>query len=102
MLIGWGSTYGALSEVVDILRRDKVDISLLHFNEIWPFPSDATAAAMAGASKVYDVESNATGQLAHLLRAETGKKVDGKILEFDGRPITPAFVIEQMNKEDYL
>jgi len=101
-LIGWGSTYGALSETVDILRGDKVDINLVHFNEIWPFPADAAVEALSTAKKVYDVESNATAQFAHILRAETGKKVDGKILRFDGRPITPAFIIERMRKEGYL
>jgi 2-oxoglutarate ferredoxin oxidoreductase subunit alpha len=59
-------------------------------------------AALSASKRVYDVESNATAQLAHILRAETGKKVDGKILRFDGRPITPAFIIERMRKEGYL
>lgn len=98
-LIGWGSTFGALSETVDILRKDKVDINLIHFHEIWPFPVEAAVKALSGAEKIYDVESNATGQLAHILRAETGRNVDGKILRFDGRPITPAFIIERLRKE---
>jgi 2-oxoglutarate ferredoxin oxidoreductase subunit alpha len=45
------------------------------------------------------VESNATGQLAHLIRAETGKEVTGSILKFDGRPITPIFIVEKLKKE---
>jgi 2-oxoglutarate ferredoxin oxidoreductase subunit alpha len=97
--IGWGSTWGALTEAVDILRSHKVDTNLIHFNEIWPFPVQAATKALSGAKVIYDVESNATGQLAHILRAETGKKVDAKILKFDGRPITPAFIIEQARKE---
>ena len=32
------------------------------------------------------VENNAAGQLAKLLRRETGIKVDDSILKFDGRP----------------
>ena len=101
-LIGWGSSYGALCEVVDILHKDKIDVNLIHFHEIWPFPAEAATEALAGARKVYDVESNATAQLAHLLRAETSRKVDGVILRFDGRPITPAFIIDWMRKEGYV
>lgn len=101
-LIGWGSTYGALSETVDILCNEKVNVNLVHFNEIWPFPTKATTNVLNNAKSIYTVESNATAQLAHLLRAETGKQVDGKILKFDGRPITPAFIIAQMKKEGYL
>jgi 2-oxoglutarate ferredoxin oxidoreductase subunit alpha len=59
-------------------------------------------AVLSASKRVYDVESNATAQLAHILRAETGKKVDGKILRFDGRPITTAFIIERMRKEGHL
>jgi len=100
-LIGWGSSYGALCEVVDILRSEKIDVNLVHFHEIWPFPAQAASTALANA-RVIDVESNATAQLAHLLRAETGKNVDGRILRFDGRPLTPAFIIDRMLKEGYV
>ena len=98
-LIGWGSTYGALKEAVDILRGDGLDANLLHLNELWPFPMRAVSEVLDGAHRSFVVESNATGQLAHLIRAETGKKVTGSILKFDGRPITPAFIVEKLKKE---
>jgi 2-oxoglutarate ferredoxin oxidoreductase subunit alpha len=45
------------------------------------------------------VENNATGQLAHLIRAETGKEVKGKILKYDGRPFTPDYIMRALRKE---
>lgn len=98
MLIGWGSTYGALREAVDILRREKASVNLLHLREIWPFPAEAVADAMDNNPNSYAVENNATGQLSRLIRAETGKKVSGRILKYDGRPFTPALITERVRE----
>jgi 2-oxoglutarate ferredoxin oxidoreductase subunit alpha len=98
-LIGWGSTYGAIREAVDILRKEGSSVNLLHFDELWPFPAEAVADALSTASSSYVIESNATGQLARLIKAETGKDVSGKILKFDGRPFTPAGIVAAVKKE---
>jgi 2-oxoglutarate ferredoxin oxidoreductase subunit alpha len=95
-LIGWGSTYGAIREAVDTLRKENMSLNLLHLNEIWPFPAETVADALDNAQNSYVIENNAVGQLVHLIRAETGKKVSGKILKYDGRPFTPAYIAEQI------
>ena len=97
-LVGWGSTYGAISEAMDSLRREGVSVNLLHLNELWPFPAEAVADVLDRAHKSYVIENNATGQLAHLIQAETGKKVSGKILKYDGRPFTPAYIAREVRK----
>ena len=38
LLVGWGSTLGVLKEVVESLVQEGIPISLMHFQEIWPFP----------------------------------------------------------------
>jgi 2-oxoglutarate/2-oxoacid ferredoxin oxidoreductase subunit alpha len=98
-LIGWGSTYGALKEAVDILQGDGLDVNLLHLNELWPFPFEAVTDALDGVRKSFVVENNATGQLARLIRAETGRKATGSILKFDGRPLTPTLIVSELKKE---
>jgi len=98
-LIGWGSTYGAIHEAVDMLRRDGASINLLHLDELWPFPAEIVADVLSTAHNSYVIENNATGQLARLIKAETGRDVSGKILKFDGRPFTPAYVAEAVRKE---
>lgn len=98
-LIGWGSTYGAIKEAVDMAMKDGLSVNLVHFNEVWPFPAEATAQALKGTKRIISVENNATAQLAHLLRAETGYQITGKILKFDGRPFSPSFILKQFKRE---
>jgi 2-oxoglutarate ferredoxin oxidoreductase subunit alpha len=98
-LIGWGSTYGAIHEAVDILRKEGASVNMLHLNELWPFPAEAVADAVSKAHSSYVIENNATGQLARLIKAETGYDVSGRILKYDGRPFTPAYVAEAVRKE---
>ena len=98
-LIGWGSTGGAIQEAVDILRREGRSVNMLQLNELWPFPTAAVSDVLGVATNTYVIESNATGQLARLIKTETGRDVSGKILRFDGRPLTPAFIAEAAKKE---
>ncbi|OGN90295.1 MAG: hypothetical protein A2158_06625 [Chloroflexi bacterium RBG_13_46_14] len=99
LLIGWGSSYGALCEAVDILKERGMDAGMINLNHLSPFPAEAVADAINNGTRSIVVEGNATGQLASLIRTETGRKVDGKILKFDGRPITPGYIIEKLEKE---
>jgi 2-oxoglutarate ferredoxin oxidoreductase subunit alpha len=98
-LIGWGSTYGAIHEAVDILRKEDASVSMLHLSELWPFPAKVVADAVSKARSSYVIENNATGQLVQLIKAETGYDVSGRILKFDGRPFTPAYIAEAVRKE---
>jgi 2-oxoglutarate ferredoxin oxidoreductase subunit alpha len=98
-LIGWGSTYGAIHEAVDSLRKEDASVNMLHLNELWPFPAKAVADAVSKARNSYAIENNATGQLAYLIKAETGYDVSGRILKYDGRPFTPAYIAQAVRKE---
>jgi 2-oxoglutarate ferredoxin oxidoreductase subunit alpha len=98
VLVGWGGTGGALREAVDILNAGGAGVSMLHLNELWPFPAEAVAGALGKARRSYVVEGNATGQLARLIRMETGQAAGGQILRFDGRPITPAQIAAAVRK----
>lgn len=98
-LIGWGSTYGAICEAVNILNKEGMSVNSLHLTELWPFPAGEVARVLDDAQSCYVVESNATGQLHQLIQAETGKSSGGKILKYDGRPFTPADIVQQVKKE---
>ncbi len=98
-LVGWGSTYGAIKEAADILQQDGVAASILHLNELWPFPAESVSAVLGKPAKSVVIESNATAQLARLIRAETGIKVKSSILKFDGRPISPSYIINELKRE---
>ena len=66
---------------------------MVHLSELWPFPAEAVAAALAGAKKLVMVEMNATGQANRLLRQETGLKADHLVLKYDGAPFTPEYIL---------
>lgn len=99
LLIGWGSTYSAIREAIDVLRKEGMSINSLHLNELWPFPAEAVADALHSARHSRVIENNATGQLAHLIQAETGRKASGRILKYDGRPFTATYIAQEVRKE---
>jgi 2-oxoglutarate ferredoxin oxidoreductase subunit alpha len=45
------------------------------------------------------IEGNATSQLSALIRRETGIKVDGSILKYDGRPFSPGEIVDRLHAE---
>ena len=98
LLIGWGSTTGAIQEAVDRLHKKGMSANSLHISELWPFPAEAVADALGRAHSTFVIENNATGQLSRLIRAMTGKEPSGKILKYDGRPFTPAHIAEEVEK----
>lgn len=86
VLIGFGSTHGVIKEVCE---RSGGKIRAIHIPQVWPFPSGAIRDALAGVKESVCVENNAGGQLALLIRRETGIEVGRKVLKFDGRPFDP-------------
>ncbi len=79
-LLCWGSNKGVCVEAAQ-----KLGLSVVQPVVLSPFPDDAFRRALAGVTKLIAVENNATGQLAHLIKA-FGIDVDEMILKYDGRP----------------
>jgi 2-oxoglutarate ferredoxin oxidoreductase subunit alpha len=44
----------------------------------------------------FAIENNAIGQLAYLIKSETGKDINWKILKFDGRPFSPMHIVKEV------
>ena len=97
-LVGWGSTYGPIKEAAEYLKGNQIDVNVLHFNQVWPFPAEAATACLEK-TKCIVIENNATGQLSNLLRRETGIKPEYNILKFDGRPFSAEYIIREFQKE---
>jgi 2-oxoglutarate ferredoxin oxidoreductase subunit alpha len=98
VLVGWGSTYGVVREAVDVLSQSR-SMAMLHFSEIYPFPSAGQFDYMTlnNAKLSICVENNATGQFAHLMKAETGFECKAKINRYDGRPFTLEGLLGEIN-----
>ncbi|MFW5912375.1 MAG: 2-oxoacid:acceptor oxidoreductase subunit alpha [Candidatus Hadarchaeota archaeon] len=86
LILAWGSTKGAVLDAMDLM-----DISVKFVQPIYlePFPSDEVLQEMDSADKTVCVETNATGQLAEVVKKETLRDVDEKILKYDMRPFNP-------------
>jgi 2-oxoglutarate ferredoxin oxidoreductase subunit alpha len=97
--VSWGSTYGPLREAVDRMNAEQAGrANLLHFTDIWPFPTEAVTAALGAARRLVGVEGNATAQLANLIRANTGLAMDDTILRYDGRAFTPEYILAHLKE----
>jgi 2-oxoglutarate ferredoxin oxidoreductase subunit alpha len=97
-LLGWGSTYGPLRETVDLLNAEGRKAKMLHLRDVWPFPTKKVQAALAGAGRTIMVEGNATGQMAFLLEAHTGVKIDHHVRKYDGRPFSPEYILARLKE----
>ncbi len=53
-----------------------------------PFPIDAVKNILARAERVVCFDGNYSGQLAQLIRAETGVSVHHRVVKYDGRPFS--------------
>jgi 2-oxoglutarate ferredoxin oxidoreductase subunit alpha len=110
-LVSWGSNKGAVLEAMKILNheswnmehgtkkterqgsretkklKNSVSVNFLHLNWIWPFPAEAVAKYLKKAKRVINVEGNYSGQMAGLIREQTGIEIKEQLLKYDGRPI---------------
>ncbi len=98
LLLGWGSTRGAVREAVDILRSEDFNAGSFHFTDLWPFPDDAVEKILKGKKKIIMVEQNSTAQLGRLIRQQTGIGYSKAILKYDGRPLYPNDIVEHFKE----
>ena len=96
LLLGWGSSWGAIKEAVDILRTDRIRAGMIHFSDVYPVRRDGLLDRIGEEARLIGVESNYTGQFADLFRLETGIPVSDKVLKYDGRPFSPEEIARQV------
>ena len=83
LLVGWGSTYGALNSAIGNLREDGNDVAYIHLRHISPFPKNL-GVLISRFSKVLVPELN-SGQLASLLRAQFSIEIS-QLNKVEGQP----------------
>ncbi len=96
LLIGWGSTHGAIREAIDMLCATGGQAAMLHFSDLWPLPQGRIAQLLPQSRVSLCIENNATGQFAALLRREAGLETSHALLKFDGRPFTAAEIVGEV------
>ena len=83
ILVSWGSNYGVVKEAARAL-----DFGALHFQQVWPFPKNDFLRLTKDAQKIIVIENNATGQLARIIKSQTGLTNISSINKYNGLPFT--------------
>ena len=97
LLVTWGSTKGAVLEAASQLRARGKKVGTLYFPQVWPLIQEQFLGTLQEARQAVCVEGNATGQLAGLIRKETGLEIKRRVSRYDGLPITPEFILRELN-----
>jgi 2-oxoglutarate ferredoxin oxidoreductase subunit alpha len=99
--VGYGSVCGPVREAMERLAADGRPARLLELQTLWPFPSREVRQFVRGCQTVHVVEYSAGAQLRGLIQREATGPMPRKlrsILRYDGRLITPGYVIQEMER----
>ena len=91
LVIGWGSTYGAIKEALDNLKNDILAFCILNKFTHYILPQEKS---LKKAQKTIIFENNAQGQFADLIKLKTGFEIEKKVLKYNGMP----FSVEEVEK----
>ncbi len=93
-LVGWGSTKMPAEEALHMLEEmGHPSVNYLHFPSVWPIDREHLKTLLAKCERLVGVETNSTAQLCELIAREVLVEVPDRILKFNGRPMTPDFII---------
>jgi len=95
LLVCFGSTYGVVREVCE---QSEGRIGFIHLSQVWPLPPRIDELLEKAKGRVVTIENNAEGQLAQLIRRETGFVTYGSIVRYDGRPFDYDRVLRQVRE----
>ena len=96
LFVSWGSSKGSVEEAASLISSQQVKTATLHFSQVWPMVPEQFMHHLEKAKQVIGVESNATGQLAQLIRRETGFLIEKNISRYDGLAITPQYILKHL------
>jgi 2-oxoglutarate ferredoxin oxidoreductase subunit alpha len=112
LLVGWGSTRGAIEEAVEMARAEGISVSSVNIQFLSPLPP-GLKAIFSRFKKVMTVELNYSddwddplitpesrryGQLAWVLRASTLLDIDC-YAKVPGRPLMPVEIVDEIHRQ---
>ncbi len=99
LIIAWGSTYGPVKEAVLLLNSQSLPLGALIFGDIWPLPTKELIHLSQHTRKIVNLEQNATGQLASLVRQQATITCHHSLLKYDGRQWSKDEIVDRIIKE---
>ncbi|MFQ5979150.1 MAG: 2-oxoacid:acceptor oxidoreductase subunit alpha [Candidatus Heimdallarchaeota archaeon] len=98
IIVGYGSTRGAIQDARKILEKEGIKTNHLHLRYLMPFHSTEVRALLEN-KKCLVVEANYTGQLERLIRAETAIGDDfHHFRKYDGDPVYPSEIVKAIKE----
>jgi len=97
-IISWGSTKGPIREAMKLLKSEGVAVNYMQILYLHPFPKGEVEKVLLRAKKTIVIEQNKTSQLSSLIRDHNLRRVDNKILRYDGRPFNPGDLSERIKE----
>src|SRR5579875_2516129 len=98
VLVGWGSTKPVLLDAQRRLQAEGLQVAVVHFTHLWPFPTHLAKPVLdAAEGPVVVCEHNYSGQLADLVQAHCLIPTR-RVLKYNGRPLYPAEVVRAVHE----
>ncbi len=102
LVVGWGSSRGAIEEAIALCEKNNVPASGMHLRIVYPLPL-MLKEVFAKYKRVYTLEVTYGDQLkpsslALLLRSETLKDVHPLIADATGRPLRPRIIMKKIQE----
>lgn len=94
----WGSSLGASLEAMERLNNNGTRTNLLQFIDIHPLDWERVAEILTNCKRWVSVEGNYSTQLSRWIRMNTGLKPAGTVTRYDGRPLNPFYIVEQLQR----
>ena len=95
LVVGWGSTFGAITGAVRSAWADGVDVSMLHIRHLNPFPRNLSE--VLSRFKHVLVPENNTGQLSLLLQGRFLREVIA-LNKIQGQPFKESEILEKIRE----
>lgn len=96
--LAWGSVTEVLRAALTELTASGESVAGLLFSDLYPLPQEKLTELYGPDTRFITVEGNSEAQLAQLIARETGILIEESILKFDGRQMTPQYIIEAYNE----
>ncbi len=97
LIVGYGSASLAIKEAVDVLRADGIKVGMFRPITLWPSPEQRMHELGEKFEKVLVVELN-QGQYLEEVQRSMGRLDIDKLTKTNGRPFSPADIIEKVKE----
>jgi 2-oxoglutarate/2-oxoacid ferredoxin oxidoreductase subunit alpha len=96
LVLGWGSTYGAITSATETLLKQNKPVAAIHLRHVWPLPKGLDAI-FSNYKAILVPEMN-MGQMARILRSEYPQHNFVSYPKVQGLPFRTSELLEKVDK----